>query len=69
MSPTRADVLALILASPDGITSRELARRCNYPLQSVSTKASKLAAYGVIDKIPIAGGNGKALWKAREVAA
>ena len=64
MSPTKSDVLALVNAAPDGITTREVRARLSGTDYCISNNLSRLYAYGEIDKQSL-GGN-RALWKRRE---
>jgi DNA-binding IclR family transcriptional regulator len=45
-------ILATLAGEPEGLTSAEVATRTGMTSYNTSTKLSKLAAYGVIDKRP-----------------
>ena len=60
MSP----ILEVLNANPTGLTSHEVSAMTGLAYATVSSKLSKLAAYGVIDKIgkaPVG-----AVWKAKD---
>lgn len=64
MSEITDRILATLATSPDGLTSAEVAARAGMTSYSTSTKLSKLAAYGLIEKRP--NGNRRSfIWAAR----
>jgi hypothetical protein len=65
MRPNRAQILAAVLASPDGFTTRELALRLDCSPIHVGVTLSKLAAYAEIDKEPVPGSRQVFRWKRR----
>jgi DNA-binding transcriptional regulator GbsR (MarR family) len=65
--PTRAEVLAAVLASTGGLTTREIAAQLGCPMSQVSTTVSKLAAYFLIDREPIPGNRQSFRWKRKAV--
>jgi predicted transcriptional regulator len=51
MPPVLTDrVLEILLSSPYGLTAREVAERLGKAADSISSRLSKLAAYGLIKK-------------------
>lgn len=72
MSPTKAEILAAVNASPEGVTSAQLAARLGGTTYNVSGTLSKLAAYGMIDaEVRGPKGTGKVynIWKPRAAKA
>jgi len=67
MRPTRAEVLATVIASPTGLTTRELAAQLGCPISQVNTTVSKLASYLLIDREPIPGNRQSFRWKRKAV--
>ena len=47
---SREQVIDLLRAAPDGLTSRDIAERLGATAGNISSRLSKLAAYGVIGK-------------------
>ncbi len=52
MSEVTDIILATLEGEPDGLTSAEVAERTGMTSYNTSTKLSKLATYGVIEKRP-----------------
>jgi DNA-binding Lrp family transcriptional regulator len=51
MPPALADrVLEILQGSPSGLTAREVAERLGKAADNISSRLSKLAAYGIIKK-------------------
>lgn len=63
MRPTRAQVLAAVLAAPLGLTTYDLAMKLGSTANQVSGIVSKLAAYGNITSVPIPGNRQALRWK------
>jgi len=63
MSPTKAEILAAVNASPNGITTAELADKLGGTRYSISGTVSKLATYGFIDKVERGGTRTCYTWK------
>lgn len=61
MRPSRADVLAAVLAEPNGATTRQLAEKLTTVPYEIQPNLSKLAAYGQITKTVISP-RGDAVW-------
>lgn len=50
------DILRVLRAAPDGLTTAEAAKELGHPVQRVSTRLSKMAMYGQIDREFVRGG-------------
>ena len=61
MRPSRAEILAAVLAEPSGITTRRLAEKLATVPYQIQPNLSKLAAYGQITKTVI-NPRGDAVW-------
>jgi DNA-binding transcriptional regulator GbsR (MarR family) len=46
----QARIIAILQESPDGLTSSEIAKRLGATAGDISSRLSKLAAYGIIGK-------------------
>jgi len=67
MRPTRAQILAAVIAAPLGLTTRELADALDCSSLHVSATVSKLAAYALIDRELIAGSRQSFRWKRKAI--
>ena len=51
MSDFSSRIIEILRSYPDGLTTRDIAMRLGTTAGNVSSRLSKLAAYGVIDKV------------------
>lgn len=63
MSVTKQQILQLLRAAPEGLSSNELAARLGAASYDARARLSKLAAYGEIEKINNPSPPGKTKWR------
>jgi DNA-binding transcriptional regulator GbsR (MarR family) len=55
-------IIAILQGSPNGLTANEIAERLGTTAGNISSRLSKLAAYGIIGKVRY--GNGRNVYRA-----
>lgn len=65
MSAVTDMIIATLEDAPDGLTSAEVAARTGMTSYNTSTKLSKLAAYGQIEKHPNGSNRQSFRWRAK----
>jgi DNA-binding IclR family transcriptional regulator len=68
MSEVTDIILATLATEPEGLTSAEVATRTGMTSYNTSTKLSKLAAYGHIEKHPNGSNRQSFRWRAKPAA-